>query len=414
MLEPSILMFGWEYPPHNSGGLGVACQGICEALTEDGHIVTFVLPKYIELDAGRVPIVFADKAPHAYLTQEEIDIVKSLQNPYLSETEYYRIMQYSRVLGINIDYPVSLIERVDLYESQSYILAKSFSDVDVIHAHDWLAFGAGIAAKKATGKPFVAHIHATEYDRSPSGNINKEIYRREKRGFDFADKIIAVSNFTKKNIIKHYGVDPSKISVVHNGVISKITNTELHTDLIKLKEAGYSIVLSLGRITLQKGIDYFMRMAKIVVDYRPKTFFVVAGSGDMENQIMELGADLGIAKNVLYTGFVRDDTIDMLYKTADIFIMPSVSEPFGIAPLEAMHQGTPVLISKQSGVAEIATHTLKVDFWDIEEMANKVIAVLSYPELGQTLSNEGKTQVETFSWSNVSKKLSNIYKELKK
>ena len=411
----SVLMFGWEYPPHNSGGLGVACQGMCEALVNDGHKVTFVLPKFIEIKEGIVPLVFADSASHKHIDEWGLSIIRQIQNPYTSPDEYKKLLKiYYNYFGEDAPYPDSLIERVDLYSAKAYGLSKDYKNVDIIHAHDWLSFGAGIAAKRATGKPLVVHIHATEYDRSPGGSINTEIYKREKAGLEVADKIIAVSEFTKNTITKHYGITPDKILVVHNGVVSKISTKKLSDDLLTIKESGNAIVLSLGRITLQKGIDYFMHMARIVLDHMPKTFFVVAGSGDMERQIIELGAELGISHNVLFTGFVRGDTIDSLYRTADVFIMPSVSEPFGIAPLEAMDQGTPVIISKQSGVSEVASHTLKVDFWDVEDMANKVIAILAYPALKNTLSTEGGKQVKTLNWGTAAKKLASIYNELKK
>jgi glycosyltransferase involved in cell wall biosynthesis len=407
-------MFGWEYPPHNSGGLGVACQGICEALIEEGHKVTFVLPHGTKIDGGRVPIVFANKAKHTYLDKEEIEILRKLQNPYLGEFEHSELIaRYKQQYGMDTAYPFSLISRVDLYAHHAGRLAKEFADVDVIHAHDWLCFGAGVAAKQATGKPLIVHVHATEYDRS-GDNINQEVFVREKYGMDMADKIVTVSSFTKDIIVKKYGIDEAKISVVHNGVVQKKTNSEIKNQLIHIREAGNSIVLSLGRITLQKGVDYFVRAAKIVLDYRPKTFFVVAGSGDMEAQIIELTSDLGISNKVLFTGFIRGDTVDMLYKASDVFVMPSLSEPFGIAPLEAMVQGTPVIISKQSGVSEVVSHALKVDFWDVEELANKIIAILDYPELQKTLQIQGQVQVDGITWKNAVKKLAQVYKEVTK
>ena len=410
MSRPSILMFGWEYPPHNSGGLGVACQGICEGLIELGSNVTFVLPEKTSIEEGRVPIIFANQLTHTHIEESELDFIRKIQNPYNSASDYGDLVKkYKLVYGKDIGKGFSLIEKVDLYEYQTHNLAKKYKDVDVIHAHDWLSFGAGIAAKKVTGKPLVAHIHATEFDRSGSDSINEEIYSREKRGLEEADVVVTVSDFTKNIIIKKYGIDEAKIRVVHNGVISKQTNTEIKDGLSEIKDAGFNIVLSLGRITLQKGVDYFVRMAKIVLEYKPKTFFVIAGSGDMENQIIELANDLGISKNILFTGFVRGNTIDMLYRSADVFIMPSLSEPFGIAPLEAIVQGTPVIISKQSGVSEVVSHALKVDFWDIEGMANKVIAVLEYPKLSETLVEHSTKQVKEITWTNASRKLIDIY-----
>lgn len=275
---------------------------------------------------------------------------------------------------------------------------------DVIHAHDWLTYPAGVAVRALTGKPLVCHIHATEFDRSGE-HINQQVYDLERMGMNAADRVIAVSRLTKAIVHAKYGVPDEKIDVVYNGV----EQDEIQPDTGTAIERDEKIVLFLGRITMQKGPEYFIRAAKRVLEVYPKVKFVVAGSGDMAVRMIEDAAAHGIGHKVLFTGFLRGRDVDKVYAMADCYVMPSVSEPFGIAPLEAMRNDTPVIVSNQSGVAEVLTHALKVDFWDIDEMANKIVAVLKYPPLSKTLTEHGRFELRGLSWDGASDKTVKSY-----
>lgn len=267
-----------------------------------------------------------------------------------------------------------------------------------------MAYKAGINAKKATGKPLVVHIHATEFDRGGGNGVNQYVYDIEKEGFENADVICAVSNFTKNKIVEHYGVNPAKVKVVHNAV----EFTDFKEDIKKHKKDD-KVVLFLGRITLQKGPEYFVHAAEKVLEKEPNTKFIVAGSGDMMPMMINLAAEKGLGSKMLFAGFLKGDDIDRAYKIADLYVMPSVSEPFGITPLEAMRNGTPVLMSKQSGVSEVVSHCLKVDFWDVEDMANKMLAALKYPALHNCLKENGSREIKKFSWNEPAKKCIDAY-----
>jgi glycosyltransferase involved in cell wall biosynthesis len=288
-------------------------------------------------------------------------------------------------------------------------------DFDVIYAHDWLSFGAGIMAKEATGKPLIAHVHATEIDRTGNrATVNPDVFELEREGMEEADIVIAVSDYTKQMIVKEYGIPASKIRVVHNGIDEETMpkGGGWLPRMRQLKAAGYKIVLFLGRITLQKGPDYFVRVAKRVSEKNSKVMFVVSGSGDMEGGIMQLAAQLGVSDRVLFTGFVTGPERYEMYSTADLFAMPSVSEPFGITPLEAMKTGTPVLVSKQSGISEVVKHALKVDFWDVDEMANKILTLVDHPGLSQTLTENALMEANRLTWMEAGKKVDSIIQEV--
>ncbi|MBO6513103.1 MAG: glycosyltransferase family 4 protein [Phycisphaerales bacterium] len=275
---------------------------------------------------------------------------------------------------------------------------------DVIHAHDWLTYPAGVAVRALTGKPLVCHIHATEFDRS-GANINQPVYDLERMGMHAADRVIAVSRLTKAVVHSKYGVPDEKIDVIYNGVEQHEAQPDLGTAI----ESDEKIVLFLGRITMQKGPEYFVQAAKRVLEVYDKVKFVVAGSGDMAVRMIEDAAAQGIGHKVLFTGFLRGKDVDKVYAMADCYVMPSVSEPFGIAPLEAMRNDTPVIVSKQSGVAEVLTHALKVDFWDVDEMANKIVAVLKYPPLSKTLTEHGRFELRGLTWDGASEKCVKTY-----
>ncbi len=410
-----VLMFGWEFPPFNSGGLGVACEGLVKALSSQGTSISFVLPKKIQdqlksFDYRSSFCRFVFARPHLSIKR-----VDSLLSPYITSKAYQTFHQaFCQGLALEDEresfYSPDLFGEVLRYGQEGRKIAIA-EDFDIIHAHDWLSFPAGIAAKKVSGKPLVVHIHATEFDRTGGNNVNQRVYEIEKQGFSEADKIFAVSNFTKNKIIQHYAVDPQKVVVVHNaiekkGLLYKKRNPE------SLRKIAEKIVLFLGRITIQKGPDYFLEAAKKVLEKKQDVFFLIVGSGDMETQIIEKAVHLGIADKVLFAGFLRGDELARAYQVADLYILPSVSEPFGLTPLESLAHGTPVLISRQSGVSEVLSHCLKVDFWDINEMAEKILAVLEYPELEQALIENGGREVERFSWQNPARKCIKIYNEL--
>ncbi|MDB5195006.1 MAG: hypothetical protein JWO84_190 [Parcubacteria group bacterium] len=396
-----ILMFGWEFPPFNSGGLGVACQGITGALARGGAEVTFVVPKRLPVSLSYARLITTD------LENVEVHAVDSGIHPYAASGSYAKHEDGTPVYGDG------LVGEVARYARAAGRIA-SISSPDVIYAHDWLSFGAGMHAKRLTGKPLIAHVHATEFERSGGHSLNQHIFELEKEGLHFADRVIAVSERTKQIIMRHYGVPAEKIAVVHNGIDihTALTPSTAPSRLTKLKENGTKIVLFMGRITLQKGPDYFVRAAKRVLEHDPKVLFVVAGSGDMERSTMELAASLGIGEHVLFTGFLRGQEQYETCALADLFVMPSVAEPFGLAALEAMRIGTPVLVSKQSGIAEAARHLLTADFWDTEEMANKMLFLLDSPELAQTLSRKAKRESSLLTWTRAGEKIRDLIDEL--
>lgn len=397
-------MFGWEYPPFNSGGLGVACWGITQGLSNRGTEVLFVLPKTYDIKNSNVRFLFADTKN---ITIETFD---SSLKPYLTSETY----SLQHKLSEKSKYGDTLLKEVLRYAQYAKSIAKD-NIHDVIHAHDWLSFPAGIEAKKVSKKPLVAHVHATEHDRTCGMGVNRDVFEIEEEGMRKADIIIAVSNFTKKIIVDKYNIDPSKIEVVHNGIsMSEYENTGRKFNMLKLKEYGIKVVLFAGRLTLQKGPDYFLKTAKEVIKYVPNSMFVIAGTGDMEHQIIREAAQLGISDKVSFVGYLRGDELNSIYKSADVLVMPSVSEPFGITALEALANKTPVLISKQSGVAEVVTHALKADFWDVDEMVNKITVLLTNKSLQACLAENGNKEVKKLSWSRAAQKCINIYKKLLK
>lgn len=402
-------MFGWEFPPHNSGGLGTACLGLTRALGEkkEDVEVTFVLPRKQEASGAPINFLFADN----FLRHIKFRSINTILTPYLNTQtydEYYQTLP-GEEQGF---YGASLFEEVQLYMKRARAIAES-EDFDVIHAHDWLAAGAGIMAKEVSGKPLVIHVHATEFDRTGGTGVNEMVYRMEKQGMEAADKVIAVSNFTKDIVVEKYGIPEEKVEVVYNGTEAEENNlcsdADRCTPLDILKTRGGKIVLFVGRITLQKGPEYFLRAAKRVLEYEPNTIFVVAGSGDMHGQMMRETAELGISKNVLFAGFLRGAELEQIYRAADLYVMPSVSEPFGLTALEAVENGTPVLLSKQSGVSEVIRHALSVDFWDTDGMANKIITVLRYDCLANEMRRNARKELLNLSWSKAAERCVDIY-----
>lgn len=397
-------MFGWEFPPHNSGGLGVACEGLARNLSAQGAGIYFVLPRrQDEFSSSFCNLIFADVESGI----EKLPVDSPI-TPYITSASYKALRDEEAGAS---HYGANLMAEVERYAQQAHNIASK-RKFNVIHSHDWLSFPAGIEAKKVSEKPLVAHIHATEFDRTGGNSINQQVFDVERKGLEAADKVISVSDFTKKMLVDEYKIKSDKIETVHNGFDHTELDGEPEISFSKLKQGGRKIALFLGRLTLQKGPDYFLRAANRVLEYDPNVFFVIAGSGDMERGLIREAARLNIADKVLFTGFLRGSRLWQAYKNADLYVMPSVSEPFGISPLEALSRSTPVIISKQSGVSEVLSHAIKVDFWDVDKMADRILSILTYPELSQELEQNGGKELQKITWAEAAKKCMNIYNNL--
>lgn len=431
-----VFMLGWEFPPFISGGLGTACYGLTRGLDRLGTEVMFVLPRPIEPGAGSHVHILSPASPtaqthatlRAKLTGEfrhiTIAAVDAAIQPYarpagLSAGEALETASgvrgttraaaaAPRRAGITAGgadhYGADLFAEIERYAGLVGILA-SHESFDVIHAHDWMTYLAGIAVKQQSGRPLVVHVHSTEFDRSGI-HVNQRIYDIERAGMHTADRVICVSHLTRNIVLRHYSIDPRKVEVVYNAIDEDGGRDRPPLPPITRDE---KIVLFLGRITMQKGPEFFLAAAKRVLEVMDNVRFVMAGSGDMIRRMIELAAEMGIGHKVLFTGFLRGDDVRRVFQMADLYVMPSVSEPFGIAPLEALTNEVPVLISKQSGVAEVLHHALKVDFWDIDEMANKIVAVLRHPPLQATLRDHGSFEVKRFSWTDSAANCIKVY-----
>ncbi|MBN2374955.1 MAG: glycosyltransferase family 4 protein [Sedimentisphaerales bacterium] len=426
-----ILMLGWEFPPFISGGLGTACYGLTRAMSQCGTEITFVLPKPVSseytshvklasLKPGQAGIDYYKLAGFENVTFRTI---ASGISPYQRPGEYEEMLRRIREqtqaistlpamesigMGQGGDhYGSNLFDEVQRYARLAALVAQQ-EEFDIVHAHDWMTYPAGITVSALTGKPLVIHVHSTEFDRSGE-HVNQRVYDIERQGIHAATQVIAVSYLTRQIIINRYGAPPEKVSVVYNAIDRNGKALDPARAAIQKDE---KIVLFLGRITMQKGPEYFLAAAKKVLEVMDNVKFVMAGSGDMIRRTIELAAEMGIGHKVLFTGFLRGGDVDKIFRMADLFVMPSVSEPFGLVPLEALRNDVPVIISKQSGVAEILTHALKVDFWDVSEMANKIIAVLRHPPLQATLREHGNFEVRKLSWSDSAQQCLDIYNSL--
>lgn len=399
-----VLTFGWEFPPSKNGGLGVACYGLTRELLNYGIEVIFVLPRAQETQ-GNARFLFAEFGH--LITTHEVD--SYLQPYHQAGTTVDIIIGYDQA-GKPIIRSRTILEEVHRFAHNAAKIARQ-ETFDVIHAHDWTAYLAGVAAKVATGKPLIVHVHATSFDQAASSNVDPSIYQIEHEGFSNADKIVTVSNYTKNILVQKHNVPAEKVEVVHNGCDTE-TRRSLPPTLKELKESGKKVVLYHGRISIQKGVDYFVKAAKRVIEVEPNVVFIISGWGDMTTQILQQVGELGLGEHVLFAGALWDEERDRMYQTADLVVMPSVSEPFGLVPLEALHNGTSPLISKQSGVSEVLTHALKVDFWDIDEMANQIVASLRYPVLREQIVKEGQKQLLGINWRKAARKVKQIYESL--
>ncbi|MFC1653977.1 glycosyltransferase family 4 protein [Patescibacteria group bacterium] len=391
-----VLMFGWELPPHNTGGLGVACYGLAKGLSQEGAKISFALPRKLPTDAP-----FMDLLSHD-LENVKITAINSLLQAYFNKTTYSKLRKASNM---------------QLYGRTIYEEAIRFSEManewserqdhNIIHAHDWMSYPAAMKANKKSGKPWVAHIHATEYDRT-GGSVNPVIAETEYAGLNNASRVIAVSNYTKEIVHKKYSIASDKIDVVHNG----IDLSEFSPRTIRRLFPNDNIVLFVGRLTFQKGVDYLLKAAQRVLEYQPNTIFLVVGTGDMEQQLIMDSAYMGIGGRVLFPGFITGQKLKDLYQMADVFVMPSVSEPYGIVALESIAAGTPAVISKQSGVAETLSNVMSVDFWDIHKMSSMILSALEYPVFSAEMTRLAREEALKLTWRVAAQKTMRVYNKI--
>lgn len=420
-----VLMFGWEFPPHISGGLGTACYGLVKGMAHHHQDIIFVVPKLWGDEDSLADFVNASDVQIDYRERRFKEIWKNLTYlevssflvPYLGPEEFEKFTDKSlhdrtdvedSILANKFEfsgaYGKDLIMEVSRYALVAGQIAKD-REHDIIHAHDWLAFPAGIAAKRISGKPLIIHVHATEFDRSGE-NVNKRVYEIERSGMEESDHIIAVSQLTKNIIVSKYDIPAEKVTVIHNAVLdTSIINR------ISRKKVPEKIVTFLGRITFQKGPEYFIEAANKVIQRDSNVRFVMAGSGDLLNRMITRVAELRIATKFHFTGFLKGDDVDEMYAISDVYVMPSVSEPFGISPLEAVRHNTPVIISKQSGVAEVLKNAIKIDFWDIDAMADAIFALLHYDGISKMFREMGSQELKKLKWEHVAEKVITLYQK---
>lgn len=429
MKKTKVLMFGWEFPPHISGGLGTACFGLTRGLNSLGGIeITFVVPKAFGDEEqktirliGANEVDLGDKWRDYEKFLRTINYIQVDSNivPYTSPEEYERLssetksenreLVYTRFGGkfeFTGGYGKSLFQEISNYAIVASQLGKNLK-FEVIHAHDWLTYPAGIAAKEVSGKPLVIHVHATDFDRS-GGSVNPGVFEIEKRGMDAADKIIAVSNLTRNTIIDNYGIDPDKVITVYNAV----EPAENWMQAGNPDKSQDRIVTFLGRVTLQKGPEYFIEAANLVLQKMNNVRFVMAGSGELLVRSIQRIAELGIGNRFHFTGFLQGDDVKRMFSLSDVYVMPSVSEPFGISPLEAMQSNVPVIISRQSGVSEILKHAIKIDFWDVQAMADAIYGILNYQGLSSYFRKYGRGEVDNLKWENTAVKVKDLYNSI--
>lgn len=405
-------MLGWEFPPYFAGGVGVVCYELTQELVKKGIDVTYIMPYGPkELGQSHLKLLIANNLIKS--SAVKVKKFKTLLGAYDNSFEEYD-KKYSSFLtmsdaksGEKELYGKNLLEEVYRFKEKLDLLIED-EEFDVIHSHDWTTFPAAIAVKKKTGKPLIVHIHITEFDKSGGLHADSRIYAIEREGMLAADRIIAISNKIKDTIINKYFIPEEKIVVIHNGK-SYLSPERFDDNPIKQRD---KIVLYAGRVTLQKGPEYFIKAAKRVLEKEPNTHFIMAGTGDMLPRMINLAADLGIAHKFTFHGFYTEEDKNQLFGMADVFVMPSVSEPFGIVPLEAMYKKTPTIISKQSGVSEILTNTLKVDFWDVDELANMIVSVLKYSPLHEVLSGAAHSEVLKLSWDRPADECIKLYRRL--
>jgi glycosyltransferase involved in cell wall biosynthesis len=423
-------MFGWEFPPHIAGGLGTACEGIVKGLAANGVETLFVMPSasgdedqtYAKIiNASDVPVNTVSTSVEEYLDKVKFIHIGTNMVPYLDPQEFHDIVEeerrrqvkdfrisYGQKFKFSGKYGANLMEEVARYAMVGGTIALEHKDeFDVIHAHDWLTYYAGIAAKELTGKPLVVHVHATSFDRGSVDNIDTRVFAIEQKGMLSADKVVAVSDLTRNTCINRYGVPPEKVVTVHNAV-----DFSGRENLVVERGVKDKVVTFLGRITFQKGPEYFIEAAAKVLKRTKNVRFVMAGSGDMMNRAIRQAARHGISDRFHFTGFLRGVDVQKMFALSDVYIMPSISEPFGISPLEAMRTGVPSIISKQSGAAEVLRYAFKTDFWDIDQMADDIYALLNYPALASFAAKQGYDEVNNPKWTGATAILKKVYESI--
>ena len=413
------LMFGWEFPPHILGGLGTASYGLTKGMYNNGDMeISFVIPKpQGDEEKGFANIIGANCTPVAWrdvnrdYVEGRIGKVMDPQLYFDLRDHIYADFNYMRLNDLGCiefsgRYPDNIIEEINNYSIVAGVISRTIP-CDVIHSHDWLTYPAGIHAKNVTGKPLVIHVHATDFDRS-RGNVNPTVFGIEKDGMENADHIITVSDLTRRTVIDKYGISPDKVTTVHNAVIP------LSDELLNLprREKKDKVITFLGRITMQKGPEYFVEAAAKVLQKNRNIRFVMAGSGDMMDDMIRLAAKRNISDRFHFTGFLRGRQVYEMLADSDVYVMPSVSEPFGISPLEAMEMGVPSIISKQSGCAEILDYVIKNDYWAIDAMAEAMHALVSNPGLHNMLRDKGIEEIHRITWEKAGKKVIDIYRQV--
>ncbi|MBR5384438.1 MAG: glycosyltransferase [Bacteroidales bacterium] len=423
-------MFGWEFPPHIAGGLGTACYGIVKGLAYNGVETIFVMPSasgdedqsvaYI-INASDVAVESVSTDVDEFLDKVRFVHIGTNMVPYLDPEEFSEMVEnerrrqlkdlsvsYGQKYKFSGKYGANLMEEVARYAMVGGTIAMQHADeFDVIHAHDWLTYYAGIAAKELSGKPLVVHVHATSFDRGSADHIDTRVFEIERRGMEAADKVVAVSDLTRNIVINKYGISPDKVVTVHNAV-----DFSGRGEMTVEKGVKEKVVTFLGRITFQKGPEYFIEAAAKVLKRTRNVRFVMAGSGDMMNRSIRHVARLGISDRFHFTGFLQGADVHKMFALSDVYIMPSVSEPFGISPLEAMRTNVPSIISRQSGAAEVLSYAFKVDFWDVDAMADDIYALLNYPALASFAAKAGYDEVNTLKWNNATAKLKKVYESV--
>lgn len=394
-------MIGWEYPPFNSGGLGVACQGMTQALAANSKQIYFTLPYANLSEINHMQLIGCyDKK------WDESDPFFAPFNPYSNfslntdniplDAEELRNLPSS-----------SLEQKVTEYSDQVLKASNKNNDFAIVHAHDWMSFPAAEKIKKQHNRPVVAHVHSTEYDRIPTGHGSHFIMQTEKDGLEMADKVVAVSNYTKQILIQKYNINPDKIDVVYNG-IDPIDSSD-----IKVNFAGdRPVIVFMGRLTMQKGAEYFLSLANQVLSKLTDALFVIAGNGDQYHSLILKNAQMHLSANLLFAGFVRGKQKDILLDRANVFVMPSLSEPFGLVALEAAQRNTPVIISKNSGVAEVMPSAKALDFWDTDLMSKEIVKLINYPQYAQITINNQKKDVAQVTWQNSAQQLMKVYRSV--
>ena len=425
-----VLMFGWEFPPHIAGGLGTACYGMTKGLAANGVEVLFVMPSASGdedqsavriINASDVPVDTVTASVDEFLGKVQFVHIGSNMIPYVDPQDFTTMVeeerkrqiknfrvQYGQKYKFSGKYGSNLMEEVARYAMVGATIAMQHRDeIDVIHAHDWLTYLAGIGAKQLTGKPLVVHVHATSFDRASDDKIDTRVYDLEKKGMEAADRVIAVSDLTRNIVINKYGISPDKVVTVHNAVdFSGRENIEVD------RGVNDKVVTFLGRVTYQKGPEYFIEAAAKVLKRCPHVRFVMAGNGDMLNRCIRHVARLGISDRFHFTGFLRGKEVQEMFALSDVYVMPSISEPFGISPLEAMQTYVPSVISKQSGCAEVLKYALKVDFWDVDAMSDAIYGLLNYPAIAALASRCGHDEVNALKWTNAATKVKKVYESV--